>query len=270
MNKFLSLTACALLATTSLASAKTAAVINGKTVTIEEIKEAYNNNPQVKGQVSFENFYPKALEVFVNGTLLLQDAKKNGIEKDKLYQQQIEAAKDEIARKIYLEKVVAPKITDKEVDKLYDEYKKSFKSQKEVKAKHILVDSQATAEEVIARLDEGDDFVVLAKEYSKEPADLGYFTKQMMVPEFGEAAFSMKKGDVSKKPVKSKFGYHIIKVEDVRDSKLMSKKEVAPQLKAMLTQKVIAEKFQSLYKDAKLELFDANGKKIEPAKPAAK
>ncbi|MFI3241127.1 MAG: peptidyl-prolyl cis-trans isomerase [Alphaproteobacteria bacterium] len=263
MNKFLGLSVAVLLATTSLASAQNAAVVNGEKITIEQLKEAYNDNTQVKEQVSFEDFYPKALEVFVNGTVLLQDAKKNGIENDATYKKQLAAAKDELARKIYLEKVVTPKVTDKEVDALYEEYKKSFTSQPEIKAKHILVADEATAKEVIVKINKGGDFVALAKEYSKEPADLGYFTKQMMVPEFGEAAFAMKKGEISKTPVKSQFGYHVIKVEDVRNSKLAAKKDLEPKLKALATQKAIADKFKNLYETSTVELFDVKGNPIK-------
>lgn len=263
MNKFLVLTSALVLFGTSVAQAQTAAVVNGETISVAEMKEAYNNNPQVKGKVSFDEFYPKALEVFVNGKILLQAAKKDGIEDDAEYKKQVALAKEEIARKLYLEKKVGPKISDAEVNKLYEEYKKNFKNEKEVKAKHILVDSDAKAKEVIAKLKKGESFEKLATQYSKEPAELGYFSKGMMVPEFGNAAFAMKKGEVSSTPVKTKFGYHVIKVEDLRDSKLMPKKEIEPQLKTMLTQNAIGQTFQELYKNAKVEAFDAKGNPIE-------
>lgn len=124
---------------------------------------------------------------------------------------------------------------------MYNDYKSKFESQKEVKAKHILVDSEAKAKEVIAKLKKGEDFVKLANEYSKDQVELGYFTEDMMVPEFSKAAFSMDKGEFSKTPVKTEFGYHVILVEDVRASKPLELKEIEPQLKNMVTQQVIAK-----------------------------
>ena len=126
-----------------------------------------------------------------------------------------------------------------------------------------MVDSEAKAKEVIGKLNKGGNFDKLAKEYSKEPADLGWFTKKVMVPEFAEAAFSMKKGSYSKAPVKTQFGYHVIKLEDIRDSKPATLKDVEPQLKAMVTQASLAKTFQNLSKDAKITKYDIKGNTIE-------
>ncbi len=169
-------------------------------------------------------------------------------------------AKEDIARKIYLEQQVDKKISKEQINKVYDEYKKSFKSEKEIKAKHILVDNEAKANEVIAKLKKGGDFDKLAKEYSKEPADLGYFTKGIMVPEFGNAAFAMKKGEYSKKPVKTQFGYHVIKVEDIRDAKPQPLKKIEPQLKAMMTQSAIASVLDDVNANAKITKYGLDGK----------
>ena len=106
----------------------------------------------------------------------------------------------------------------------------------------------------------------MAKTYSKEPAELGYFTKQMMVPEFGEAAFKLKKGTYSQEPVKTQFGYHVILVEDVRASKPLELKEIEPQLKNMVTQQVIAKIFEDLRNNAKVEKFTLDGNPIPEKK----
>ncbi len=244
-NQITALTFCSVLMAAGLAQAAgkdgVAAVINGEKVTVAEIKQAYDANPAVKNQVTFEDFYKKALDVYVNGKIIYQQAVKEGIPDTPEYQKQLDMAKEDIARKLYLEKKVKDKVTDSEVKKVYAEYQKNFNGQKEMKAKHILVPDEAKAKEVIAKLNKGQNFDALAKEYSKEPAELGYFTKQMMVPEFANAAFAMKKGDYSKTPVKTQFGYHVILVEDVRDAKALPMKQVEPQLKGMLTQNAVAE-----------------------------
>lgn len=167
---------------------------------------------------------------------------------------------------MYLEKTVDERVTDKAVQDLYNDYKSKFESQKEVKAKHILVDSEAKAKEVIAKLKKGEDFVKLANEYSKDQVELGYFTEDMMVPEFSKAAFSMDKGEFSKTPVKTEFGYHVILVEDVRASKPLELKEIEPQLKNMVTQQVIAKIFEDLRNNAKVEKFTLDGNPIPEKK----
>lgn len=239
-----------------------AAVVNGEKITVAEMKQGYEANPQVKNQVTFKEFYEKTLDIFVNGKMLYQAAEGEKVTETPEYRRQLDVAKEEIARKIYLEKKVNARVTDSAVKKLYDDYKKNFKSEKEMRAKHILVDSDAKAKEVIAKLQKGGNFDTLAKEYSKEPAELGYFTKSMMVPEFGDAAFAMKKGEYSKTPVKTQFGYHVIMVEDIRDAKPLALKDVEPQLKGLLTQQAIAEVLASLAKNAKIERYDWDGKTL--------
>ncbi len=236
-----------------------AAVVNGENITVAEIKEAYNTNPEIKKQVPFKDFYAKTLDVFVNGKMVYQAAKKAKIEETPEYKLQLKIAKEDLARKIYIEKQIDKKIGKDEIKKLYEDYKKSFKAEKEVKAKHILVDSEAKANEVISKLKKGGNFDKLAKEYSKEPAELGYFTKNIMVPEFGEAAFSMKKGEYSQTPVKTQFGYHVILVEDSRDAKPLPLEKVEPQLKAMLAQNAAAGVFGDINSKAKVTKYDLDG-----------
>ena len=243
-----------------------AAKINGEIVYINDLKQSYADHPQIKDRVSFEEFYAKTLDVFVNSKLVYQAAKAAKIEETPEYQRQLVTAKEDLARKLYLEKMVDEKVTDAEIKKLYDEYTSKFESQKEVKAKHILVDTADKAKEVIAKLKKGEDFVKLAQEYSKDQVDLGYFTKEVMVPEFSNAAFAMNKGEYSKAPVKTEFGYHVILVEDVRASKPLSLKDVEPQLKNMVTQQVVAQIFEDLVKNAKVEKFTLEGEPITDKK----
>ena len=244
-----------------------AAKINGETIYINDLKQSYADHPQIKDKVPFEEFYAKTLDVFVNSKLVYQAAKEAKIEETPEFTRQLVTAKEDLARKLYLEKQVAEKVTDAEIKKLYDEYTSKFESQKEVKAKHILVDSEATAKEVINKLKKGEDFLKLAKEYSKDQvADLGYFTAEMMVPEFSKAAFSMNKGEYSKQPVKTEFGYHVILVDDARASKPLDIKDIEPQLKNMVTQKVVAEIFDNLRNSAKIERYTLEGEIIPEKK----
>ncbi len=131
-------------------------------------------------------------------------------------------------------------VTEEAKRKTYDEFVASAKPETEVRARHILVDDEAKAKEIAAKAKGGADFATLAKENSKDSAedggDLGYFTKDQMVPEFAEAAFKLEKGQVSD-PVKSQFGWHVIKVEDKRQKPVPSYEQVSDQLDQYLVRK---------------------------------
>lgn len=240
-----------------------AAVVNGEQITVADIKEAYEQTPQIKNQVSFEEFYNRALEVMINSKLALQAATAANVQASQEYQKELAAMQDDLARKVYIDQQLAAKVTDAEIKKVYDEYVANFKSEKEIKAKHILVDNEDLAKEIIEKLNKKSaKFDDLAKQYSKDQADLGYFTAEAMVPEFSDAAFAMKKGTFSQKPVKTEFGYHVILVEDVRDSKPLPFENVAEQIKGTLSQQAVAQVVADLHKNAQIEKFDLNGKKI--------
>lgn len=245
-----------------------AATVNGKNITVAEIKEAYGLNPAIKEKVSFNDFYEKTLDVFVDGELVYQAAVADKVTESPEYKKQLKIMQRDLASKIYVENQVKKSVTDDKLKKAYDDFKKNFTSEKEVKAKHILVDSEAKAKEVISKLDKGGNFDKLAKEYSKEPADLGYFTQKTMVPEFSEAAFALKKGSYTKKPVKTQFGYHVIKVEDIRDSKMPSYEQAKPQLKNWLAQGAVGDVFENISKKANVTRYKLNGEVM--AAPAAK
>jgi len=239
-----------------------AAIVNGKQIKVEDIKTVYNLHPKTKEKVSFEEFYNNVLDFLIESEVIYQAAQDEKISDTPEYTIKLSEAKKELARQIYLKKKAQVAINDKAVKKLYEDYKETFHGEKEVKAKHILVDSETKAKEVIAKLNDAGQFDKLAKEYSKEPADLGYFTKEMMVPEFANAAFSMKKGQFSKTPVKTQFGYHVILVEDIREAKPEDFEKIEPQLRAVLTKKVMSDIMNDLYNKAKIIKYDISGNQL--------
>ena len=173
-------------------------------------------------------------------------------------------------------------LTDEAMHKVYDDAVKQMGSEQEVHARHILIRAAAgddkaskAAEDkikaIIARLKKGEDFEKVAKEVTEDPSgkanggDLGYFTKEQMVPEFAEVAFKLKKGDLSD-PVKTQFGWHVIKVEDMRTKAPPTFDEVKPQIENYVVRRSQAELVQKLRAEAKIEKFY----KVEPpAAPAA-
>jgi peptidyl-prolyl cis-trans isomerase C len=167
--------------------------------------------------------------------------------------------------------------TDDAMKKVYEEAAKQIAGEQEVHARHILVESEDEAKAIEAELKKGADFAQLAKEKSKDPGgaadggDLGFFTKDQMVPEFSAVAFSLEPGKISD-PVKSQFGWHIIKVEEKRNRKAPEFDQVKPQIETYVTRKAQAEYVAKLRESAKVERMDhaSNTPAPDAAKPADK
>ena len=241
-----------------------AAVVNGEKLTVAEIKKIYDNTPQINTQEKWDVFYPKALNAWVDSKLVQQAANKSDVKNSKEFKEQVELFSNDLASRLYLKQEVEKKITDNDLKNLYNQYKTNFVSEKEMRARHILVDNEATANDIIKKVKKGEKFDTLAQKHSKEKrADLGWFTKNMMVPEFGNAAFSMKKGELSQKPVKTQFGYHVIYVDDLRDSKPLSYEQAEPQLKGVLAQEAIKGDIGNIVKGAKIEKYTLDGKEAK-------
>ena len=145
--------------------------------------------------------------------------------------------------------------------KVYDEAVKSMGNEQEVRARHILVPSEDEAKAILAEVKKGTDFAELAKQKSKDPGaaaeggDLGYFGKAQMVPEFAEVAFKLNKGEVSD-PVKTQFGWHIIKVEDKRNKPVPSFENVKDQIETFVARRAQADYIAKLRLAAKVERLD--------------
>ena len=146
---------------------------------------------------------------------------------------------------------------------------KENKGEEEVRASHILVKTEQEAKDIIAQLEKGADFAKLAKEKSTDPSkeknsgDLGFFTKEQMVKEFAEAAYALKKGETSKTPVKTQFGWHVIRVTDRRTQAAPAFEDVKDQLRQKLAEFIAQEEINKLRSAAKIARFDAQGKPLK-------
>src|SRR6185437_9336548 len=166
-------------------------------------------------------------------------------------------------------------MTDEAMKKVYDDAAKQITSEQEVHARHILVATEDEAKAIEEELKKGADFAELAKKKSKDPGasdggDLGFFTKDQMVPEFSAVAFALEPGKISD-PVKSQFGWHIIKVEEKRDRKPPDFAQVKPQIETYVTRKAQADYVGKLRESAKIERMDqaANAPAPGAGAPAA-
>jgi len=177
----------------------------------------------------------------------------------------------------FLEKSARALINDTVLKAKYDDLVKQVTPPEEVRARHILVKTEAEAKDIIKQLDKGADFEKLAKEKSTDPGsgesggDLGYFTKDKMVPEFADAAFKMEKGKYTETPVHSQYGWHVIQVIDKRSQPLPTFDQVKPQLTGLVLQDQERKLIADMRKTAKVERFNPDGTPIveTPSAPAA-
>jgi peptidyl-prolyl cis-trans isomerase C len=223
--------------------------------------------PQVQA-MPIEQLYPALLDQLVNGKLIADAGRADKLDQDPEVKQRIARYEDRVIQEAYLSRFVEKASSDDKLRAKYDDYVKTNPGKEEVSARHILVSTEGEAKAAIAELGKGADFAALAKAKSKDPAgqqggDLGFFSREEMVPEFAEAAFKLKKGDYTKEPVKTQFGWHVIKVEDKRTSAPPSFDEAKEELSDQLARDVINDKVKELRDRAKVETFALDG---SPAK----
>lgn len=237
--------------------------------------------PPAVRQAPIQQIYPMLVEQAINSKIIDEHATKASLDKDAKVKEQVELARQQIIRNIFLQKESEKAVSEDKLKAAYDEFIKKQGDVEEIKARHILVDSEDKAKEVISKLASGAKFEDLAKEYSSDGTkdsggDLGWFAKQEMVPAFSDAAFALKSGETSKTPVKTQFGWHIIMVEDRRVREKPKFDDIKPFLETQLRREALEKMVADWRKDLKIEQFDINGDPVKaegaeaaPAAPAA-
>ena len=219
-----------------------------------------NLDPQLS-QLPDEQKKVAALSGAIDVKLLAGNAEGEGLKDDAEFKKRMAFIADRELHNLYFKKHVVDAVTDDEVKARYEKEIAALPKQEEVRARHILVKSEDEAKAIIADLDAGKDFVELAKAKSTDPnksegGDLGYFTKGRMVPEFEEAAFAMEKGSYSKTPVKTQFGFHVIKLEDKRDAAPPAYETVAAQVRQLVMRDKYLAIIEKAKVDQKVEILD--------------
>ncbi len=202
--------------------------------------------PQFKNKEGKKQF----LDELIKKELIYEQAQKMGLNRDKEYLDAVEEFKKMTLVSLILKKEVEEKsmVDDAEVRKFYDENQDKFTIGTQVRASHILVDTEDQAKEISEKIKKGEDFASLAKALSKDKGsavkggDLGFFSRGRMVPEFEKALFSLKPGEVSS-PVKTRFGFHIIKLVDIKEGEHAS----FEQSKDSIRKQLIMQKRKSLF-----------------------
>ncbi len=234
------------------------AEVNGDTITTGDFqKELENLPPYLKPMADTPEGKKELLDTMVVRELILQQARKDGLDKGPEVAAKLEELKKRVVVEAFLKKKVEEhaSVSDEEMKKFYEENKEKFKTGAQVHASHILMKSEEEAQKVFKELKEGGNFEELAKKHSVDSAaakggDLGWFSKGSMVPEFEKVVFGLKEGETSG-IVKTKFGYHIIKLTGKRPAGVRSFDEVKEQLKAAILPSKQQEVFQKLKDDIK-------------------
>lgn len=244
---------------------KVLAKVNGKEITQEDLNNAMVRFPKENQQYfATEQGKSQLLDQMVSFELIHNYAKEQGLENSDEYKEQLEVLKRDILIQAAVKKILdSVTVTEEEIKEFYNNNEDMFMTQESVSAKHILVDSEEKAKDIKAKIEAGTSFEDAAKEYSSCPSaaqggDLGSFTRGRMVPEFEEASFALEIGKVSD-PVKTQFGYHLIKVEEKMPAAKKSFDEVKNSIKVnLLSQKQnnhYIEFVNNLKNDQKVEIL---------------
>jgi peptidyl-prolyl cis-trans isomerase C len=216
-----------------------------------------------------------------NMIILAQAAQEKRLQDDPAFKRRAEFARNKVLMEVLLQDEAKKAITDEALHAVYNDAVKQMSNEEEVHARHILfrvadwndakaaAEAEAKAKAVVERLKKGEDFTKLANELTEDPSgrkdggDLGYFTKDQMVPEFANVAFTLDKGKYSEQPVKTQFGWHVILVEDKRKRPAPPFDQVKPQLERFVVRKAQMDLVNKLRAEAKIERLD------KPAQPPA-
>lgn len=227
----------------------TVVTVNGMAITYDDISMAENELMGLVGQLPERQRFETLVSFMVERLLAANAARAAGLENSAEVEKQISFLKQKALQDVYVGQLLMERVNEASVTAYYQENIVDGPKQEEVRARHILVDSREEAEAVIAAVKNGGDFIELAKKRSKGPSgagggDLGYFDRDAMVAPFSDAAFKLKKGKISA-PVKTQFGWHVIKVEDRRTKSISALDDVRDQIYQIL----ISEARRGIYEE---------------------
>lgn len=239
--------------------------VNGEEIHRSDVMAAQQHLPEQYRRLPLQAVFPHLVEQLVDTKLAAQAAARENLQDSDAIKRRMAALRDQVLAQAYWASRVDTEVTDETLRAEYDEFVRTFPDEQEVRARHILVETEPEARAIIAELKNGADFAELARTRSKGPSgprggDLGYFSRDQMVKPFSDAAFGLKTGQVTENPVQTQFGWHVIMVESRRKALPPSFEEKRPELEADASQNVIRSTQQSLRENAEIERFN-----IEPA-----
>lgn len=236
---------------------KVVATVDGKEIRESFVLAMYEKLPAQYKQAPYAFIKAQLVEQLVNMRIIQNAAMAEKYDAQPEYLERVVDVELQLLQEYYLKKKLDDAITDEALKAEYDKATAEFKPEEEAHARHILLKEEQEAKDVIAKLDAGGDFVALAKEFSTGPSgpnggDLGYFAKARMVPEFSDAAFKLEKGNYTAAPVKTQFGWHVIKLEDLRNTQPPAFDEMKQQLGDTLRNTTVTALIEKLKSTAQI------------------
>ncbi len=246
---------------------KVIANVNGYNITTKEVALASDDlRPQLE-KVPANFRFAFVVEYLVERHLLAQEAVRANTINTEEYTRRLKYYQAKALRDAYFTENLATSVTEDAVKEVYEKEASKVTTEKRARARHILVNTEAEAQKVMERLDKGEKFEEVAKQVSLDGSrdyggDLGFFTAAEMVPAFSEAVFALEKGETSK-PVKTDFGWHIIRLEDVQAGGAQPFDQVKDAIRLVLLRKAVQDKVLELRGSGKIEIFDEDLKKLQ-------
>jgi peptidyl-prolyl cis-trans isomerase C len=201
-----------------------AAKVNDHIISAQDVLNVINTLPQNIKKKPLPEIYPRVVNELINQYLITKQAYNEKLDLDQKVINLVKKSQDKILAKYWLNNYIKNETKEEKIKTFYNNYLKSFQKYKEANASHILVKNNEEARAIIKKINNKSKFSELAKIHSTGPSgknggNLGWFGPGQMVKEFEQATFSLEKGEISQEPVKTKFGFHIIKLNDIRDAK---------------------------------------------------
>lgn len=251
----------------SLDPAQTAATVGGETITMGDVQDAFRALPQQYQQQGLPAVYPALLERLVQEVVMEQRGRAEGLGDDPEVQERLEEIKGQIIGQTYLSRQVEESLTEEELRAAYDRWLEQNPAREEVKARHILVDTKEQADDLIRQMGEGADFATLAQEHSQGPSgasggDLGWFADGEMVKPFSDAAFGLQPNQYTADPIQTKFGWHVILVEDKRTVEPASFEEMRPRIIGAMGQDRALQVAEEIVQQADVQRFGLDGESM--------
>lgn len=241
--------------------------VNNEDISLETMIHAMNELPPEIQSQPFMSYYEDLLERVIDIKLFAQEGKKMKLDEEPSVRAAIDFVIEKVLMQAFLSKYVQENIKEENIKASYNNFIADETSREEIKASHILMDTESEAIDVINMLNDGDDFAELAKNKSTGPSgpsggDLGWFKRGQMVPPFEKAAFSLNKNEISQRPVQTQFGWHVIKIFDKRIPEAPSYENMKSKLIQDLERKIVSKKIQDLRNDALIEKLSSS--ELEP------
>jgi peptidyl-prolyl cis-trans isomerase C len=240
------------------------AKVNGDPIMMSDVAQAAQALPaNVQQQVPPQVLYSKLIDQLISRKALLLQAKKQGLDRDPAVQHQMQVAADQVLQGIALQRAVLPKVNEEAIKAQYDKQYAGKPGEPEIHARHILVDSEAKAKDIIAQLEKGAKFEDLAKKYgdpkdaaTQQGGDLGFFKKGDMLPEFSDAAFKLKPNEYTHTPVHTHYGWHVIQVLETRTSQPPTYDQVHDEIKQQVLQADVQAAVAQAKAGVKIQMFN--------------